>query len=91
VDYEEASDLLAGSGPCTERTRLSDPSDHEQYLALGDSIDDKSLAANICWGVAGGLAVTAVVLFFVEGRGGSSPEKARIGAAPTGLWLQLRY
>jgi len=95
-DYDQACDLLAGSERCGERTALVDPSSADQYRALRDSVDRKALTANICWGVAGGLAVTAVALFFLEGRGGS-PRSARatpgIDAGPNGvsLTLQLRY
>jgi len=99
-DYDEACDLLAGSGPCIERTTLADPADHERYLALGEAMDRKSLAANICWGVAGGLAVAAAVLFFVEGRSAgaretaasrSSSSAATVLVGPTGASLRLRY
>ena len=39
-----------------------------RYPELEDSIRTKSIAANAMFGVAGGLAVTAAVLFFVEGH-----------------------
>ena len=63
-------------------------SDHEEYetLTAADgqrldeleaSMDDKILTANIMFGVAGALAVTSVVLFFVEGRSSTKKETAR--------------
>ena len=40
----------------------------ERYYELESSVPDRALAANVLFGVAGALAVTTVVLFFLEGR-----------------------
>jgi len=59
-------------------------SDHDEYETTDDpkrfdeleeSIPKRLRVANAMWGVAAGLAVTSVVLFFVEGRRGSSGKK----------------
>ena len=42
--------------------------DERRIVDLEDRINGKSLGANICFAAAGALAVTSVVLFFVEGR-----------------------
>jgi hypothetical protein len=42
----------------------------EDLQSLSDSITAKGTAANVLFGVGGALAVTSVVLLFVEGRGG---------------------
>jgi len=42
--------------------------DDQRIAELEDRINGKSLGANICFAAAGALAVTSVVLFFVEGR-----------------------
>ncbi len=91
-DHEDGCGLLAGPAACEQRTALLDPASRERYLALGDSMDRKALAANLCWGVAGGLAVTAVVLFFVEGRGGKAAARTPgVRAGASGAWVHLSY
>jgi len=94
ADHQEACDLLEGPEPCSERTSLADRSAIDRYRDLREAVHRNSLAANIGWGVAGGLAVTAVVLFVVEGRGGESPRAAP-GVSTDGsgvsLHLSLRY
>ena len=50
------------------RLNTSDPSrTREQADALVASVHGRALGTNISWGMAGAAAVTAVVLFFVEG------------------------
>ena len=49
---------------------------HQRLGELEDSIKAKELGAYICFGVAGAVAVTSVVLFFVEGRPGRSERRA---------------
>jgi tetratricopeptide (TPR) repeat protein len=58
----------------------------DEYYSRRSSIEHKELAANISYGVAGALAVGAVVLFFVEPRLGESRPPARGRGA---LRLQL--
>jgi hypothetical protein len=87
-DYSSACDLLEGAPECSARRDLKQESDRHRFEILHDQVGQKSLAANVCWGVAGALAVTAVVLYFVEGRvrRGESPGKKvglRIGAGPS--------
>ncbi|MCB9557438.1 MAG: hypothetical protein H6707_15125 [Deltaproteobacteria bacterium] len=61
------------------------------------AVENRALAADILWGVAGAAALTAVILYFVEGK--SDPAESRtgwiftpVGAAGTvGLGAQLRY
>lgn len=47
----------------------ADAGDTKRYNELRDSIPGRTLGTNIAFGVAGALAVTAVVLFFVEAPG----------------------
>jgi len=89
-DHDQACDLLSGDGPCDERTHLRDPADAARYGDLHAAMERKSLASNICWGVAGGLAVTAAVLFWLEPGWG---REARVTLLPGsgGLVAGLSY
>jgi tetratricopeptide (TPR) repeat protein len=89
-DRDEACDLLAGSEPCGQRTSLVDRSTLDRYRALGDAMDRKALAANICGAVAAGLAVTSVVLYFFEGRTSEATIGVHGDAAGAALFLRLR-
>jgi len=83
ADYDEACGLLAGERDCADRQRLVDPADGSRYRELHDAVKRKELATNICWGVAGALAVGAVVLYLVEGR--RPAPRASVGLGPVGL------
>ena len=48
----------------------------ERLVELEDSIKAKELGSYICFGVAGAVAVTSVVLFFLEGRTARSERRA---------------
>lgn len=50
--------------------------DVQRYWELKDSVEEQALGANIAFGVAGGLAVSAAVLFFLEGRSADRSTKA---------------
>jgi len=94
TDYDEACGLLSGSAPCEQRTQLTDTATADRYRALSDAIDRKALAANVMWGVAGGLAVTAAALFWLEPRWGKQDIAARtslLAIAPGWLCFRLRY
>lgn len=89
-DHEEACDLLSGQDQeCADRRRLVDPLDGPRYGELHDAVKRKELAANLCFGVAGALAVTSVVLYFLEGRTEARP--AQVTLAPGGLSLSVGY
>jgi hypothetical protein len=89
ADYDEACGLLAGDGDCGDRQRLVDPADGPRYRELHDAVRRKELATNICWGVAGALAVGAVVIYLVEGR--RPAPRASVGLGPGGLSLGVTY
>jgi tetratricopeptide (TPR) repeat protein len=89
-DHDEACDLLSGDGPCDERTHLADPADASRYSDLHTAMERKSLAANICWGVAGGLAVTAAVLYWLEPGWGDEVQVALLPGT-AGLVVGLSY
>ncbi len=86
ADYSEFEDLLA-SGRRDETRREE----------LESAIQSKSLGANVMFGVAGGLAATAVVLFFLEGRAPARKQTARAAGLQlmvgpvTGLGLRLPF
>ena len=88
ADYSEFEDLLA-SGQRDETRREE----------LESSIQSKSMGANVMFGVAGGLAVTSVVLFFLEGRAPtrrratrSTGPRVQVMIGPvTGLGLRLPF
>jgi len=85
---------LSGSAPCEQRTQLTNTATADRYWALRDAIDRKALAANVMWGVAGGLAATAAVLFWLEPRWGKQDMAARtslVAVTPGGFCLRLRY
>lgn len=96
ADDSEACQLLAGPAPCDQRRRLVDPAERQRYVSLHSSAADKTLAANIAWGSAAGLAVGAVILYFFEGRSrGEIPHQSRlkVGVADTltGVTLGFDY
>jgi len=81
-----------GISASSEYDEYKDPATSvSRYPGLEDSIEVKSTAANAMFGVAGGLALTAVVLYFVEpllGPGHRRASAARprwIGLGPGGL------
>jgi tetratricopeptide (TPR) repeat protein len=74
-------------------------SNHDEYLTTNDlarfhdlesTITHKVWATNAMWGVAGALAVTSVVLFFVEGRP-PREKKTSVSAGPGGLLLKTSF
>ena len=74
-----------GASASSDHSEYEDPATGEERgLELEDSIGTKSTVANVMFGVAGALAVTSVVLFFVEGRGAS---RERPAATASGLRL----
>jgi hypothetical protein len=81
-----------GISASSEYSEYKDPATSvSRYPELEDSIEAKSTAANAMFGVAGGLALTAAVLYFVEpllGPGDRRASTARsrwVGLAPGGL------
>lgn len=56
-------------------------SDQQQLDELEAAMENKALAANVMYGVAGALAVTSIVLFFLEGRAGSTEHRDAAGRA----------
>lgn len=62
--YDELEALVAGSRR-----------DLEARQKLVDSVESRALTANIIFGVAGAMAVTSVVLLFLEGRSSSSERR----------------
>lgn len=76
--------------------------DPQRAQDLLDSGQGKQLGANICYGLAGALAVTSVVLFFLEGRSPSPAKEAMrkrarsakvlpVFGSTTGLALEGRF
>lgn len=53
--------------------------DPEQGARLKDDIESKDLGANAMFGVAGALAITSVVLFFLEGRADEALQATESG------------
>lgn len=91
ADYSEFSDLVA-----------SGRRDEVRRQELESAIESKALGANVLFGVAGALALTSVVLYFVEGRAAPRPPAATAAAVSsyrihavvgptTGLILQLQF
>jgi hypothetical protein len=93
--------LFAGIGIGVWRAGVAD---YEVYQVTNDpvifnqvkeSIPKKFIAADVMLGLAGALAATSVVLFFVEGRSAAPAPRSRAGLelAPTlgGLVLHGRY
>jgi tetratricopeptide (TPR) repeat protein len=79
ADREEACGLLAEPpSDCEDRRALKNADDLQRYTELHDATANKALATNICWGLAGGLAITAALLYWLEGR----PEP-RVSATST--------
>ena len=83
-----------GISASSEYGEYKDPATSvSRYPELEDSIETKSTAANAMFGVAGGLALTAVVLYFVEGhlasrnRAALEPRSRWVGLGPGGLSL----
>jgi hypothetical protein len=60
-----------------------------QHAGLEDDISAKATTANVMFGVAGALAVTTVVLFFVEGMMGRRGARATLAPTPGGGQLVL--
>lgn len=60
-----------------------------QYAGLEDDISAKATTANVMFGVAGALAVTTVVLYFVEGMMGRRGARATLAPTPGGAELVL--
>jgi hypothetical protein len=59
-------------------------------------MSSKKLAANIAWGASGALAVTAVVLYFIEGRADNGTQERAVRLLPqlgpvAGMRLHVRY
>jgi hypothetical protein len=94
-DRDEACALMDGrERKCDQRDRLVDSKDAGRYAALYDRFSDKALAANVLWGVAGALAVSSVVLYFVERPGSretNRSSRADLLLGPHGLQLRLSY
>ncbi len=67
-DYSEWQDLQPDAATAA--------ANDERLTELEDSIRAKEIGAYVSFGVAGALAVTSVVLFFVEGRGASKERRA---------------
>jgi len=83
ADHDDACALLVDASPsCEARTALRRPADAARYRELYDAVGAKSLGANVSWGIAGGLAVTAIVLYFVEGRAPAAERALRASLAP---------
>ncbi len=87
AEYSELEDLVA-----------SGQRDEVRRQELESAIDSRALGANVLFGVAGGLALTSVVLYFVEGRAAARPRATagRYRVQPvvgrtTGLVLQLQF
>ena len=89
ADHDEACGLLAGDRDCADRRQLADAADGPRYRELHDAVGRKELATNVCWGIAGALAVSSAVLFLLEGR--QDRPTARVGLGPGGLSLGVRY
>ena len=94
-----ASAIAAGAvygSASSDHEEYTTTQDRDRFYELESQIDDKLLASNILWGVTGALAATAVVLFFVEGRGSPDAKAQAIHLAPlvgqqTGLVLEGRF
>lgn len=64
----------------------------ERWEELGKSGQNKQIASNVLFGVGGALALTAVVLFFVENRDGEPDGRAlslTVAPGPSGALLGL--
>ena len=61
---------LGVSAKSDNKTYLDPPTGSEEGASLESSGRAKALGSNVMYGVAGALAATSVVLFFMEGRGG---------------------
>ncbi len=71
--------MLGAQGASNEL--LARPHPRAEADALVSRTQGLSLGSNIAYGVAGAAAITAVILFFVEG-GTSGPRAAALGATP---------
>ncbi len=62
--------------------------DRQTWEALGQDLEAKATAANVLFATSGVLAVTAAVLFFVEGRPTERPAATRtsVGPGPGGVY-----
>ncbi len=64
----------------------------DKAQSLKDTAESRALAANILFGVGGGLLATAVVLFFVEGEGAPATRSAvEVSAGPAGFLATVRF
>lgn len=94
--------ILAGvvQSQVDEWDEISDPKD-ARLDELEASIPRNAIARNVMLGTAGALAITAVVLFFVEGRPAAQEQRQQtaasspmlmpaVGSAP-GLLLRVRF
>ena len=70
--------LGVSAGSTYDDWKAANAAHDPRVLELQQSVQDKDLAANVMFGVAGALAVTSVVLFLLEGRAAPA-ERASIG------------
>jgi hypothetical protein len=91
-----------GAAAQSDNSAWKTEADATQAQSLRDSGQSKQLGANICYGLAGALAITTVVLFFVEGRspaessaGNKKPSRSAsvvpLFGETTGLMLEGRF
>lgn len=93
-DHREWQDLLQAG------------TDYESWVALKQSGEQKSLGANIMFGVSAALALSALALFFFESRGAPVPKEADhdlsalksstrwlevLSVSPAGISLRANY
>lgn len=94
--------LFAGIGIGLWRAGVADyelyqvTNDPSLFRQLEESIPKKYIAADVMFGLAGALAATSVVLFFVEGRPRAAASRARgagLALSPTlgGMRLDARF
>jgi len=65
--------------------------DSDRYYELRDQIPGLELGANVAFGVAGGLAVTAVLLYFLVDRPAAQESTPAVSVSPLGASLAIEF
>lgn len=60
--------LLVPPQRCDERTTLRDPGSEARYLQLRDAVERKQLGATVSWSLAATLAVSSLLLYWLQQR-----------------------
>ncbi len=82
--HDDACSLLGDPAlPCEDRTWIASGEDQVRYHELREAGSTHALVSNIAWSTAGALAITSVILYFLEGRTKQGAGSARFSFSPS--------